>query len=58
MTEGNISAPAAPEAPTLRDRFAMAALTHGVVHIWDDPEAVAAKCYQIADAFLVERAKP
>lgn len=46
------------EATTLRDQFAMAALT-GVqadVPFYDpDPAAIAARCYEIADAMMEAR---
>lgn len=46
--------------PTLRDRFAMSALTQAGEknggHTWD-PETLASYCYAIADAMLAERAK-
>lgn len=46
------------EAVTLRDKFAMAALT-GVqadVPFYDpDPAAIAARCYEIADAMIEAR---
>ena len=46
--------------PTLRDRFAMAALTGFIAgdhpdSPWPDPQTVAKRAYAVADAMLAER---
>jgi hypothetical protein len=41
--------------PTLRDHFAMAALTGQLARLWDSPDDAAKTAYQYADAMLAAR---
>lgn len=48
-----------PERPTLKDKFAMAALNGMLSHgsVWGSDEAMVRRCFVIARACMAERSK-